>query len=291
LSVPAAGRAATAVVGVDAAEVRSAPHEVAPKVGTLTRGQKVSVSDAAKNGWRFVQLEGGRAGYVHDDALGDLEVIVTASLPATPAPPGAAGPPAVAATAGPPGPAAPVLPPRLAKPFILRPELNVTYNGDLELFTPVADASSLGLTLGRNVVERVSLEAMLGFNPGQGRSVTTGQGVTMTDTVPVAVTLMAAARVAPLLSTGGRHALTVAGGAYSLLSGGWGPTTFAHAEAAYEYRGHYVTFLVGYGANVTLNDSDRQTVGCGIFQGTTCEVGFRRGDVLGHFRLGVGMTF
>jgi hypothetical protein len=116
----------------------------------------------------------------------------------------------------------------------------------------------------------------------------------MTYEISAGMTAMGVARYAPLMTSGGRHALTVAGGAYSLVSGGFGPVAFAHGEAAYEFRGTYVTFLAGYGANLTLNDSERQTTYCGIGlfgPPPTCEVGFDRGDLLGHIRFGVGMTF
>jgi len=299
--VPIVAGAASAVVAVAAAEVKTAPHEVAPKMVTLVQGQQVTVSDQVTNGWRFVELGGGRAGYVQD---GQLQVtanhvanaalsveVATTNDPATPAPSIATAPPATTSVVTAPATsvAAPVPPPRLAKRFFVRPDLNVTYKGDLgDIFGALVDASSLGLTAGGNVLERLSIEVTFGANPGSSSTSQSG-GVTTTENVSGGVAAMAVARYAALLSPGGGHALTFAVGPYALLSGGYGPTAFAHGEAAYEYRGQYVTFLVGYGANVVLNDSDRQPLLCGL--GSTCVVGFDRGDVLGHLRLGVGATF
>lgn len=300
-SVPVVAGAASAVVTVAAAEVRTAPHEVAPTMGTLVQGQQVTVSDQVTNGWRFVDLGGGRAGYVQDgqlqvtandvaSAAPSVEVAAT-SDPATPAPSSAAAAPAATSVAAAPATsvAAPVLPPRLAQRFFVRPDLNVTYKGDIaEIFGALADASSLGLTVGGNVLERLSIEATFGASAGSS-STSQSSGGTTTENVSGGVAAMAVARYAAFLSPGGGHALTFAVGPYALLSGGYGPTAFAHGEAAYEYRGQYVTFLVGYGANVVLNDSDRQALLCGF--GSTCVVGFDRGDVLGHLRLSAGMTF
>ena len=290
-SVPIVAGAATAVVAVAAAEVRTAPHEVAPAMAILVLGQQVTVSDQAANGWRFVELGGGQVGYVQD---GQLRVTANAVANAAPSvevattnDPATLGPSVAAVPAT--SIAAPAPPPRLAKRFFVRPDLNVTYKGDItEIFGALADASSLGLTVGGNVLERLSIEVTVGANAGSSSASQSG-GATTTENVSGGVAAMAVARYAALLSPGGGHALTFAGGSYALLSGGYGPTAFAHGEAAYEYRGQYVTFLVGYGANVVLNDSDRQPLLCGF--GSTCIVGFDRGDVLGHLRVSAGVTF
>jgi hypothetical protein len=232
---------------------------------------------------------------------------VTTNFTVSPAPAGAATTPAAtaaAATVAAPTAAMvttpPVAPrPRLAKRFIVRPDLNITYKGDLfELFTPIADASSLGLTIGGNVIERLSVEATLGFTAGQSgwSQYSGGPGqppITRTYDVPAGQTVMTVARYAFVLNTEGHHALTVAAGPFAILTGGFGPTAFAHAEAAYEYRGRYVTVMFGYGANLALNKSPRQTLSCGFTIGVNsdCVVGFDPGDVIGHLRVGIGMTF
>jgi hypothetical protein len=236
---------------------------VAPVIATLPQGRQVTVADEAPNGWRFVQFEPGRAGYTQDARLQ-----VTAHEPVV------ATRVVVASEPAPPPVVTPVGPPRLAKRLFLRPEMNIAYVGSMwdTLFGSVADASLLGATFGGNLLEQLSLEGTFGGTPGSGAG------------------FMGAARYAFIVPDARRHALTFAAGPYAMTGGAYHTVVFAHAEMAYEYRGP-VTFLVGYGVNLTFNDSaERVTANCGVFDGT-CTDRFVQGDTFGHFRMGLGVPF
>jgi uncharacterized protein YgiM (DUF1202 family) len=82
---------------------RSAPFNVAPEVGALVGGDRVEADETATNGWRRIQLPGGKAGYVLD---ADLRVEATPVK----APPPKPAPPSVFAPVSEPAPAAPSTP-------------------------------------------------------------------------------------------------------------------------------------------------------------------------------------
>jgi hypothetical protein len=93
-----------AEVDVTAAEsvVRRAPFEVAPEVGRVHAGDRMTGNDQPSGEWRFVQLPGGVAGYVHD---GDVKVVPVPLAPGPSAPePKVSEPP----TSPAPSPSAPV---------------------------------------------------------------------------------------------------------------------------------------------------------------------------------------
>jgi hypothetical protein len=221
--------------------------------------------------------------------------VATPPAPASP-PPDPASPPAATpapATALPPpvSVAAPPLRERLAKPGVLRFELNITYKGNLtDEWTSTVQASSFGVTTGWNVHEHVALEGTVGIVPPTTRLVDdqASAGIKRTD-VDSGGAFMGAVRYAAFTTPTGRKALTIAGGSYVVLSGAYGPVVFAHTDMAFEHRTKSFTFLVGYGLNVAMNRSDRLPSLCnGPF---TCAVGFDPGDVLWHFRIGFGPTF
>ena len=65
--------------------VRRAPFDVAPEVGRVHAGDKLSGNDQASGAWRFVQLPGGVAGYLRD---ADVKVVVALGAPAASPPTG-----------------------------------------------------------------------------------------------------------------------------------------------------------------------------------------------------------
>jgi hypothetical protein len=65
--------------------VRRAPFDVAPEVGRVHAGDRLSGNDQASGVWRFVQLPGGAAGYMHD---ADVKVVLAPVVPEAPAPAG-----------------------------------------------------------------------------------------------------------------------------------------------------------------------------------------------------------
>jgi hypothetical protein len=133
--------AAPAGVVVDWTDMRSAPYSVAPLVGTLSRGEKVYVSSEVTDGWRRVISE-GRLGYVRDT---DVQV---------------AGEPlsAVRAKLNPSN----VAPPRIAQPWIVRPEIEWGGASDGFLSADENSIAGLAVTVGRNLTERFSTELTAG---------------------------------------------------------------------------------------------------------------------------------
>jgi hypothetical protein len=278
VAVPVRADAETAVVASPAAEVRTAPHDVAPQLATLARGERVSVTDQAASGWRVVTLADGRRGYVEDAHL--AVGAAAASIAAAPVQQAGAATPARTVR------------PRLARPFVVRPEVNFSMKnpgtGNLPSGQTFADASSLGVAVGCNVTEKLALEAGVGC--GCGSSSVTVNNRTI-DTA-AGMTFLGGVRVAPLLSASGHHALTFAGGPYVITGGLIGTVPFVHGEAAYEYRGDFMTALLAVGGNVAMGSGRRQPdMGCGLFGGFPCSGTFDAGDVVSHFRLGVGATF
>ena len=83
----AESRAAELDVTVPESVVRRAPFDVAPEVGRVHAGDKLSGNDQASGAWRFIQLPGGVAGYLRD---ADVKVVLA---PIAPAAPFAASPP------------------------------------------------------------------------------------------------------------------------------------------------------------------------------------------------------
>src|SRR5436309_1649081 len=96
-----AAESRAAEVDVTAAEavVRRAPFEVAPEVGRVHAGDKMTGNDQPSGAWRFVQIPGGVAGYVHE---ADVKVVPVVVAPGSSAPG-----PTVSESAAPPTVAAP----------------------------------------------------------------------------------------------------------------------------------------------------------------------------------------
>ena len=78
----AESQAAEVDVTAPEAIVRRAPFDVAPEVGRVHAGDKLSGNDQPSGDWRFIQLPGGGAGYVHD---ADVKAVPPPVAPAPPA--------------------------------------------------------------------------------------------------------------------------------------------------------------------------------------------------------------
>jgi hypothetical protein len=61
-----------ASVVASAAELRTAPFQVAPIVTTVPNGQRIVVGESANSGWRLAALPDGRIGYVRDDQIQEV---------------------------------------------------------------------------------------------------------------------------------------------------------------------------------------------------------------------------
>jgi hypothetical protein len=68
-AAPKAPEAVAAIVIAGPVAVRTAPFAVAPVQATLPAGFPLSAAPAAVNGWRFVTMPDGRAGYIPDGAV------------------------------------------------------------------------------------------------------------------------------------------------------------------------------------------------------------------------------
>jgi hypothetical protein len=77
----AESRAAEVDVTAPETVVRRAPFDIAPEVGRVHAGDKLTGNDQASGAWRFVQLPGGGAGYLRDT---DVTVVLAPELSATP---------------------------------------------------------------------------------------------------------------------------------------------------------------------------------------------------------------
>ena len=63
--------------------VRRAPFDVAPEVGRVHAGDKLTGNDQASGDWRFVQIPGGAAGYLRDADVKVVSAPVPSAVPAT----------------------------------------------------------------------------------------------------------------------------------------------------------------------------------------------------------------
>jgi hypothetical protein len=276
MGVASLAHAAPATIVAPEGELRTLPQAQGALIGVVTRGQRVWVSDQAVNGWRRATLDDHRSGYVLDEQV-RVDVV---------APPARLRPPS----------------PRLARPWVARLDLNMACRGCWAILpvgeSDVSDASSVALTLGHNLTDAWALEGTIGF--ARGRSTITSLAVGATPAMTMSVdespgtTLMANLRWAPLRSWWGRHALTVAGGPFMITGGAYGTVPFVHGELAYEYRPPFpFTFLIGFGPDVALGDSPTlQGPACvSGFLFESCRRPFQRGDLVWHFRMGLGATF
>jgi hypothetical protein len=180
---------------------------------------------------------------------------------------------------------------RKARPWVVRAEWNLACIGLIG--GDVSDESSLGVAVGRSLGDAIAIEAGFGYlsdhTQASGSSFFAGP-TTSIDLSPGA-SFSADARWAPLRSPNGAHALTLAAGPSMITGGAFGTVAFVHTEAAYELRlSSPFTFLVGLGPDVALNDSPAKPPSCtgGIFG--ECYRPFERGDLVWHFRLGLGVS-
>ncbi|HVZ71074.1 MAG TPA: hypothetical protein VHJ20_01755 [Polyangia bacterium] len=150
----------------------------------------------------------------------------------------------------------------------------------------------VGLTLGRDLSRRVSLELT-----GSAREVGNDQRRSWS--------ALAVVRWAALASSDGRHAVTVAGGPFLEIDNVvHGTLPFAHTELAYVYRAPKgFTVLVGGGPNIALASSsyvapsNRCDTSAPSDSPVFCiDLGpdaheIHAGDVSAHFRFAVGWLF
>jgi hypothetical protein len=84
----------------------------------------------------------------------------------------------------------------------------------------------------------------------------------------------------------------LAAGPSAITGGAFGTVAFLHTEVAYEVRPSFpFTLLVGLGRDVALNDSPAAGASSctgGLFG--VCYRPFERGDLVWHFRMGVGVA-
>jgi hypothetical protein len=259
-------------------DVRTLPRPDAARLGPIEPGRRVRVSDKAVNGWRRIDLANDRrGGYILDQQVRLDDP--AAPLPARPASP------------------------RVERPWVLRPEINIACVGCMSVFgnAAISDESSLAFTLGRNLTEALALEGTFGYGSDDATVTSTpltfSNGTAPTTTMHVDLspgyTFMTNLRWAPLRSWWGRHALTLAAGPSVIEGGVYGTVAFLHGEVAYEYRPPFpFNVLVGLGRDLALNSPGLLAPSCaGSLLGDTCLRQFRQGDLIWHFRLGAGVTF
>ncbi len=169
VGLPRLAAAEPAVVRVFEAEVHAAPDPSSPVVYVFAESSRLSVSEAATNGFRKVRLPDGAVGYVREAAL-SFGARAPVAEPTTPPPPPPSAPPPPPVYRGPPYP-----PPRY-RPVVFAPErhtgfylhfdagLGYQHSGtsaaDGDLSTAGA-AGSFGFAFGGAIAENLILSAYL----------------------------------------------------------------------------------------------------------------------------------
>jgi hypothetical protein len=150
--------------------------------------------------------------------------------------------------------------PRREAPFVLRTEAH------LILFSLSNTDAFVAITAGASVLRWLAIEGTAGIGAGKNISGDAGGH------------FMLAGRVSGDVSANHRHALTVAAGPLLVAGGGYGRVLIAHGEAGYEYRrAGGVTLLLAAGLGVLVENSAMPAL--------------RRGDLGGHARVGLGLSF
>jgi opacity protein-like surface antigen len=261
---PGAAAAATAVIAVPVAEVRTAPSKAAPIIATVPAGKEVTVSDADSSGWRVIELGEGRRGWVLDPALRMLPPSPT-EVGRGPAPPARV----VYMTAaemerGPTRP--PPQPP--PAPTAIRLAGRVTG----------LSQSAWGVEVSQRLVSILGVDATLEAESFGGNHDGVGGEV-----------------LARTFFGESQHQLSLGAGPSLRAASEYGAVWFGTFELAYEYRPlSRVSVLVGAGADVVLSDSGTATCEggsgwfpCGLFWANS----YHAGDTHFRGRFAIGGSF
>jgi len=166
-------------------------------------------------------------------------------------------------------------PVRLQRPTAIRGTLAVYWEPEALLIGGATHDVGYGVTVARQVHDRIALELLLG---GGGNAHRTGPH------------LGGGLRLSPIAWR--KHAITVSLGAQAAFLRDYGPVGISHLEAGYELRlASGFNLVVSYGFGVVLNDS-RSSQHCqdeSIF--FLCKESYRAGDAGVSLHVGVGGSF
>ncbi len=166
---------------------------------------------------------------------------------------------------------------RLQRPTAVRGTVAVFWEPESLLVGGATHDTVLGVTVSRQVRDRIALEILAGGGGNSHRKgANLGLGLCLS---PIAWR---------------KHAITVSAGAQAALLLDYGPVGIGHLEAGYEMRlsGGF-NLAASYGIGVVLNDSrtSNRCDGATIPIPFLCQERFRAGDTGLSLHLGVGGTF